>query len=122
MVKVCEICGSEFETLKGGNTRQYCFECSPSYEKGKSRAQTISALRKAMKKEAIKRLGGKCNRCGYDKCLGALNFHHKNPAEKEFGLSHSGINRAWNEYWQEAQKCEVLCANCHAEEHYNMED
>ena len=34
-----------------------------------SRSKTISALRKAMKKEAVKRKGGKCEICGYDKSL-----------------------------------------------------
>jgi hypothetical protein len=28
--------------------------------------------------------GGKCERCGYDVNLSALEFHHKNPEEKEF--------------------------------------
>ena len=117
MKKICEICGNEFETVPNGASRKYCFECSPSYPKGGSRSKTISALRRAMKKEAIKRKGGKCERCGYNKCIGALNFHHKDPNIKEFGLAQGGITHSWEEYWQEAQKCELLCANCHAEEH-----
>ena len=28
--------------------------------------------------------GGKCERCGYNANLSALEFHHKNPEEKEF--------------------------------------
>ena len=27
---------------------------------------------------------GKCEHCGYDANLSALEFHHKNPEEKEF--------------------------------------
>ena len=121
MKKICEICQKEFETLPNGNSRKYCFECSPSYPKGGSRSKTISALRKAMKKEAIKRKGGKCERCGYDKCIGALSFHHKDPTIKEFGLAQSGNTHSWDEYWEEVQKCELLCANCHAEEHCEEE-
>ena len=117
MIKTCEICGKEFETKPNGQSRIYCFECSPSYSKGGSRAATISALRRAMKKEAVKRLGGKCCRCGYDKCIDALQFHHKDPSQKEFGLAANGKTHNWKEYWAEAQKCELLCANCHAEEH-----
>ena len=117
MVKSCQICGNEFETVKGGNNRQYCFECSPQYPKGGSRAKTISALRRAMKREAIKRLGGSCARCGYSKSVAALSFHHKDPSQKEFGLSNSGVTHSWDTYWEEAQKCELLCANCHAELH-----
>lgn len=28
--------------------------------------------------------GGKCEHCGYNKNLAVLEFHHKNPEEKEF--------------------------------------
>lgn len=120
MLKKCEICNKEFETMKNGNTRKYCYECSPSYKKGSSHSKTISALRRAMKQEAIKRKGGKCEKCGYDKCPDALVFHHKDPNEKEFGLAQNGTTRTWEEYWNEAQKCELLCANCHAEEHWKL--
>ena len=74
-----------------------------------------------MKKEAIKRKGGKCEKCGYDKCIAALNFHHLDPNEKEFGLAQNGTVHTWEEFWEEAQKCIVLCANCHAEIHYEEE-
>lgn len=117
MIKNCEICGNEFETKPNGGTRKYCFDCSPSYPKGGSRAKTITALRQAMKKEAIKRFGGKCQCCGYDKSVRALEFHHINAQEKDFGLGASGICHSWEEFWAEAQKCELLCSNCHAERH-----
>lgn len=90
MIKKCEICQKEFETLPNGGSRKYCFECSPSYPKGGSRAKTITALRIAMKKQAIKLKGGKCEICGYDKCQDALVFHHEDPSKKEFGLSCGG--------------------------------
>lgn len=122
MKKICEICEQEFETLPNGGSRKYCFKCSPPYPKGGSRAGTIAAMRKAMKRAAVKRLGGKCMRCGYDKCIAALSFHHTNPQEKEFGLAANGNFHNWNEYWAEAQKCILLCANCHAEEHYDEEE
>lgn len=120
MIKYCEICNKEFETLPNGGSRKYCFECSPSYPKGGSRSKTISSLRRAMKLQAIKELGGKCQRCGYDKCSDALVFHHTNPEEKEFGLAQDGTLHTWKEYLEEAKKCELLCANCHAEEHYKL--
>ena len=117
MIKKCEICGAEFEPKANGASRKYCFECSPSYTKGGSRAQTITALRKAMKKEAIRRMGSKCCRCGYDKCVRALEFHHSDPNKKEFGLAANGVCHTWEDFWNEAQKCELLCSNCHAEIH-----
>lgn len=43
-------------------------------------------LRKNMKLQAVKLLGGKCSICGYSKCIDALEFHHKNPKEKDFKI------------------------------------
>lgn len=120
MIKKCIICGKEFETLPNGTSRKYCFECSPSYPKGGSRALTMKALRRAMKKQAVKELGGKCEICGYNKCIDALVFHHKDPSEKDFGLAQNGIMHDWKEYLAEAKKCMLLCANCHAEEHFRL--
>ena len=117
MLKECEICGQEFETKANGSSRKYCFVCSPSYPKGGSKSKTIAALRVAMKKEAVKRKGGKCIRCGYDKCERALEFHHRDPDMKEFGLAANGVIHGWDAFWNEAQKCDLLCANCHAELH-----
>jgi hypothetical protein len=45
----------------------------------------------------------------------ALQFHHLNPQEKEFGLAVSGRTRAIAELRREAEKCVLLCANCHVE-------
>lgn len=120
-IKQCKICGKDFQIKANGHTRIYCYECSPSYEHGESKSETMIALRKAMKKQAVKMRGGKCERCGYDKCIGALQFHHRNPEEKKFGLSMNGITHSWNEYLLEVEKCDLLCANCHAEAHYNEE-
>lgn len=62
--------------------------------------------------------GGCCQSCGYDTCLAALEFHHKNPAEKEFQIS--GIKGGPRTYSlgkliKEVQKCILVCANCHRE-------
>ena len=62
------------------------------------------------KKQAIKLLGGKCCICRYNKCIDALEFHHKDPTKKEFKLG-SGNTMSWKEYKKEAQKCMLLCSN-----------
>lgn len=72
-----------------------------------------------MKLQAIKLLGGKCSICGYNKCVDALEFHHKNPNEKEFKLG-SGNTMSWKEYKNEAMKCILVCSNCHKEIHYKL--
>lgn len=58
--------------------------------------------------------------CGYNKCADALHFHHKNPLEKTFELSHKGITLSWEKMKEEASKCLFLCANCHAEIHSKL--
>jgi hypothetical protein len=62
--------------------------------------------------------GGKCECCGYEKYLGALQFHHLDPSIKEF---HLGNRRGLKEETlrNELDKCQLLCANCHAEAHAN---
>ena len=74
-----------------------------------------------MKKEAVKRFGGKCCVCGYDKSIRALEFHHKDPTQKEFGLAANGSAHSWENFWKEAQKCILVCSNCHAELHEQLE-
>lgn len=69
--------------------------------------------------EAVKSRGGKCERCGYDKNLAALDFHHRDPKTKSFKLdmrSFSNLNLETIE--EELNKCDLLCANCHREEHH----
>ena len=119
MIKICEICNSKFETKS--STRIYCYNCSGestriNYE---SRKHQKTILRNSMKKQAIKLLGGKCCICGYNKCIDALEFHHKDPTKKEFKLG-SGNTMSWKEYKKEAQKCMLLCSNCHKEIHYKQ--
>jgi hypothetical protein len=67
-------------------------------------------------------LGGKCQRCGYHKCLDALHFHHKNPSEKKFEIADSIFCRktkglSEQDIIDEINKCELVCANCHHELH-----
>jgi hypothetical protein len=66
--------------------------------------------------------GGRCKICGYNKCFAALQFHHRDPTEKEI-LLNSGKMALSNMagVLKEIEKCDLLCANCHAELHFNME-
>jgi len=57
---------------------------------------------------------GKCIICGYKKYSGALDFHHINPKTKSFALSAKGLCYSWTTVMDEAQKCVLLCKNCHA--------
>jgi len=76
--------------------------------------------RKKLKDMAIEYGGGKCQVCGYDRCKRALSFHHKEPSQKDFGLSSRGLTRSWEKTKIEIDKCILVCANCHMEIHEGM--
>lgn len=57
-----------------------------------------------------------CQECGYDKCIGALDFHH-NKGKKKFLISRIRNIILTDEQKIEISKCIVICANCHRKEH-----
>ena len=62
---------------------------------------------------------GECMSCGYDDCIAALDFHHRVPAEKLFGINGQSPGKySWEQVLEELEKCDLLCANCHREHHY----
>ena len=68
---------------------------------------------------AINYKGGKCQRCGYDRCIAALEFHHRNPEDKKRGVDSRALsNCKWETAKKELDKCDLLCANCHREVEY----
>ena len=71
------------------------------------------------KYEYILSRGGKCEKCGYNKNLAALDFHHINPQEKEFAIdARKFANGDLSKLKKELDKCTILCANCHREIHH----
>ncbi|MBU1044784.1 MAG: HNH endonuclease, partial [Candidatus Omnitrophica bacterium] len=77
----------------------------------------VSKRRKKIRNMAVEYLGSQCSICGYCKCNEALDFHHRDPKEKEFGLSQQGLTRSWERVKSELEKCILICANCHREIH-----
>lgn len=110
-IKVCEYCKKEFEPLKYGATRIYCFECIPETFKAGNQ------MRRKIKEWAVQYKGGQCENCGYNKCNDALDFHHRDKNKKDFCLSDKNLILRWSEIKKELDKCSLLCANCHREEH-----
>jgi 5-methylcytosine-specific restriction endonuclease McrA len=72
-------------------------------------------MRKAHRLLLVQEAGGKCELCGYDKYVGALEFHHREPSTKEFELSGKGQTFSLARKRAEAAKCILLCSNCHRE-------
>ena len=79
--------------------------------------KAVSKRRKKLREMSLEFSGGKCQICGYNKCTRALNFHHKDPKQKDFGLSERGLTRSWEKIEKEIKKCVLVCANCHMEIH-----
>jgi hypothetical protein len=75
----------------------------------------VSKRRRKMKLILVADAGGRCALCGYDRCMGALHFHHVDPSNKQFHLSMQGVTRSLAAARVEMAKCVLLCANCHAE-------
>lgn len=76
----------------------------------------VVRYRMRIKRKLIQYKGGKCQMCGYSKPIpGAYHFHHRNPEEKLFGIS--GSTLGIEALKREADKCDLVCACCHAEIH-----
>lgn len=81
----------------------------------KCRSEAVTKRRRRVKRTLVDEAGGACRICGYRRCLVALEFHHLEPADKRFALSHRGVARSIERARDEASKCVLLCANCHVE-------
>ena len=104
-IRICTHCGKSFEIDRSkGNVGDLCNSCRTTLRREK------------LKKEAIEYLGGKCQICGYDKCIAVLDFHHKDPKEKSFALNKMSMHSK-DKIIEELNKCILLCANCHRELH-----
>jgi len=137
MAQVCK-CGRTIPTkvtiggvereLRG---RRHCLDCLPFRGlNNRNRREVLSRpganrtarfrrwqekARRERKAELVRHLGGRCSRCGYDRCIAALEFHHRDPRMKQFSVSAENMLRRWETVLAEAEKCELLCANCHRE-------
>lgn len=97
-----------------------CVTCTsyserPEAKKIKSKIKVKN--RRLQQKITINELKKACVRCGFDH-PGALHFHHtRDKTAKVSGMLHyKGISVVM----AEMDKCIVLCANCHAIEHWDQ--
>jgi len=71
-----------------------------------------------VKEQCVEYKGGKCCKCGYNKCLAALEFHHIDPNKKDYTIS--GGTKSFQNLKSELDKCILVCKNCHAEIHFQI--
>jgi transposase len=84
------------------------------YRCTRCRVERVATRRQRVKATLVAEAGGRCHLCGHDECPQALHFHHRDPATKSFGMSVGGLTRSLAALRAEAEKCVLLCANCHA--------
>ena len=129
--KICSKCNIEknieefnFRNKKN-NIRHYnCKECNKvsrktSYDKNvkyyRDKAKSRRKIHAKQYEEYKKTLC--CEVCGESESV-CLDFHHKNPKEKEFNIALlKNTTGSFEKTKKEIEKCAVLCANCHRKVH-----
>jgi transposase len=105
---------SKMACARHGET-EFVLDSRGYYRCRRCRAEAVSRRRRKTKEILVEEAGGACTACGYAASPRALHFHHLNPAEKRFELNAKGVALALDTLRVEAQKCVLLCSNCHAE-------
>lgn len=116
MEKSCRVCGAGL----GGRQTKFCSRrCKNASTNNKHQNYVTQQQRgRARRLLLIQSKGGRCERCGYERNNAALAFHHLDPSAKSFALDlRSCSNTSWDALLEEAQKCLLLCLNCHSEIH-----
>jgi hypothetical protein len=142
-VKTCASCGARFavkQLIEGKmrtlSSRRFCLDCSPfgahntsktppgkgeDLEQHRRRRRTASWRRyqkkrlHQFKERLIALKGGRCVDCGYANEIASLEFHHRDAGDKRFRIA--GFNGSWSRSLAEAEKCDLVCANCHRIRH-----
>lgn len=89
--------------------------------RNKLHRQEAKKLRfRRLKVKLIELFGGGCQLCKitYNGSNASIfHFHHTNPFNKSFALGNQLNNKAWHKIMAEANKCIMICANCHEQQH-----
>lgn len=95
------------QKCRDSGKRHYCTHAKVVRQKVCSRRQELRKWFKELKKTLS------CGECGEQRTP-CLDFHHKDPLQKEINISQSH-NKGWGKerILAEIAKCEVLCSNCH---------
>ena len=103
--------GNFYQRRGKENSSVYCKSCTS--------LQTLERQRR-LKQELVDYKGGSCTKCGYNKYVGALEFHHLDPTKRDFTIAHHKLTKFSDEIKKELDKCILVCANCHREIHNEM--
>lgn len=113
----CSCCGKDKSIkhfyAKPNGYHTHCKECLKD---------NVTKRQQAFKIKCVEYKGGECVCCGYKKYIGALEFHHRNPKQKDFEISRSVRNGFNEKVKKELDKCELVCSNCHKEIHAGLRE
>ena len=110
---------SEYNCVNCGETDSQRF-----YQKRKIKCKTcfnkeLLSKWKRNKEKAVELKGGKCVKCGYNKSMAALQFHHLDPNSKEENFTRMRT-MSWKNIQTMLEGTILLCSNCHCEEHERL--
>lgn len=117
-IKPCPLCCKDkafehFYLRRDGRPQTYCKDCAN---------QKSAEYARQFKQQCVEYKGGRCEICGYSRCLAALVFHHREPEKKDFGIAtRKRAKRFDSSIKRELDKCRLLCRNCHAELHVELD-
>jgi hypothetical protein len=110
--------------ISGHNGRKYDdpkqFKREWNHRNRPARYASKKAGFKRKKLQLIEMLGGECRACnikydGHNACI--FHLHHRDPSLKLFNVGNQLMNKSWAKIVAEANKCDLLCANCHELRH-----
>jgi hypothetical protein len=104
-----------------GKQRKYCSKkCKMITVNNKFRHyENQKARGLERKKMLVMSRGGKCIKCGYNKNLAGLCFHHRDDVNKDMELNIRHLsNNSMKTILNELEKCDLVCHLCHMEIHY----
>jgi hypothetical protein len=100
----CRLCGRHYVLdRRKGHRRTMCNSCNANIQRRRRKANAVTYK------------GERCCLCGYNKCLRALEFHHRERDHKEFSIARM-MSMSWAKVKKELDKCDLICSNCHREE------
>ncbi len=132
-MKICNKCKQilqeedfNFKNKNQNKRSTICRECQKvqkrnSYHKHKEETKDAFKKRRELHRKVVREYASTlkvegCIVCG-EKEISCLDFHHKDPTQKEYNIAnmfHTGNRKNIEE---EVEKCVILCANCHRKHH-----
>jgi len=124
----CKRCGKRREhgLRRNGSAQAYCRQCQREYSKSHYETNKGSYNGRRLKHQRQRRQDGykitnsakdrPCVDCGVKYPTYVMQFDHRDPTTKNFTIAtHVRNGGSLKALIAEIEKCDVVCANCHAE-------